>query len=186
MLPFDCEIDISIDETCWLDKKIAAPDWIKDVVGITLEHILPELSLDTYPKDSSVVISLLLTNDQRIQSLNREFRSLDKPTNVLSFPDTDLSEDALKETSIFKEALALGDIAFAEETIRREAIEQKKSLGNHFAHLIVHGVLHLAGYDHINDDEAEHMEALEVQILAKLKIDNPYELNGNSARMVLD
>lgn len=105
-------------------------------------------------------LSILLTNDDHIQQLNRDFRNKDKPTNVLSFPD---GEDDY-----------LGDIAVAFETIKREAEEQNKTIHHHFIHMLVHGVLHLKGYDHESDEEAEEMEALEIKILADMGIKNPY------------
>ena len=105
-------------------------------------------------------LSILLTNDGHIQQLNRDFRDKDKPTNVLSFPD---GEDGY-----------LGDIAIAYETIKREAEEQEKEIHHHFIHMLVHGLLHLKGYDHETDEEAEEMEALEIKILADMGIKNPY------------
>lgn len=106
-------------------------------------------------------IAIVFSDDAQVQTLNRDFRGKDKTTNVLSFPS-----DAEDEW---------GDIILAYETIAREAHEQGKPFKAHLTHLIVHGVLHLLGYDHIEDDEAEEMEALEITILAQLAIDNPYE-----------
>lgn len=99
-------------------------------------------------------------DDTEIRELNHQFRGQDKPTNVLSFPD---GVDGY-----------LGDIAISLETIKREAIEQQKSPDDHLAHMVVHGVLHLLGYDHENDADATEMETLEINILAKMGIDNPY------------
>lgn len=117
--------------------------------------------------------SLLFTSDAEVHALNREWRSRDKPTNVLSFPMLERGE---------LEALApegppemLGDIALAYETCAREAAEKGVTLEAHATHLIVHGLLHLAGHDHVDSDEqAEAMEALETRILAKLGIADPY------------
>jgi probable rRNA maturation factor len=106
-------------------------------------------------------LSILLTNDKNIQQLNKNFRDKDKPTNVLSFPADDEGE-------------YMGDIAVAFETIKREAIEQDKSFHHHFIHMLIHGILHLDGYDHETDEEAEEMEALEIKILADMGIKNPY------------
>lgn len=120
-----------------------------------------------------LVASLLFTTDAEVHALNREWRQRDKPTNVLSFPMLERAE---------LEALApdgppemLGDIALAHETCAREAAEKGIPLEAHAAHLIVHGLLHLAGHDHVmSDEQAEAMEGLETRILAKLGIADPY------------
>lgn len=114
---------------------------------------------------ASADVSLLIASADEQQRLNRDFRGKDKPTNVLSFP-TDFVDGV--------DGLPLGDIACCPDVIRREALEQGKALEQHWAHMIVHGVLHLAGYDHVDDAEAEAMEALEVKLLAQLGFDNPY------------
>jgi len=107
-------------------------------------------------------VSLLLGDDASIAALNKEFRAKDGPTNVLSFPPAG------------GEAGFLGDIALAAETIAAEAEFQGKSLDNHAAHIVVHGFLHLLGYDHMNEADAEKMEARERTILASLGIADPY------------
>ncbi|MFX7296868.1 rRNA maturation RNase YbeY, partial [Acinetobacter baumannii] len=103
--------------------------------------------------------------------LNLQYREKDKPTNVLSFP-SDIPEEVLP----MLDALPLGDLVICIPVVLQEALEQKKTAQNHFAHLLVHGVLHLLGYDHeISDEDAEEMEGLEIEILAKLNIANPYQ-----------
>ena len=118
----------------------------------------------------NVEVAVMLTDDAAIRVLNKDFRGIDKPTNVLSFPapETDgaENEDAAPR--------ALGDIAIAYETLRREACDEAKPFLNHLSHLAVHGFLHLIGYDHETDDEADEMEALEIAILAQLGIPDPY------------
>jgi probable rRNA maturation factor len=111
-------------------------------------------------------VSLLLTDDASIQVLNREWRGKDKPTNVLSFPSP--------EPPGHHSPRHLGDIALAYETLVREAEDESKPLAHHYAHLIVHGVLHLLGYDHEVEAEADIMEGLEVKALATLGIADPY------------
>lgn len=106
-------------------------------------------------------IAMALGDDAFVQGLNGQFRGKDAPTNVLSFPSG---------TSGF-----LGDIALARETLLREAEEQAKSPRDHAIHLIVHGILHLLGYDHDTDEQAGDMEALEVRVLGRLGIANPYK-----------
>lgn len=120
--------------------------------------------------DHELELSFVFTDDSEIQDLNRDFRGKDKPTNVLSFPQIDWDDDMP-----LIPVLNLGDNIMAFETIEREAQEQQKSIHDHTAHMLVHGVLHLCGYDHIQNDEAERMEALEVKILHELGINNPYE-----------
>lgn len=120
-----------------------------------------------------LVASLLFTSDAEVHVLNREWRARDKPTNVLSFPM--LEREELESLAADGPPVMLGDIALAAETCAREAAEKGITLEAHAAHLIVHGLLHLAGHDHVGSDEqAEAMEALETAILAKLGIADPY------------
>lgn len=120
-----------------------------------------------------LIVSLLFTSDAEVHALNREWRDRDKPTNVLSFPM--MEQEELQDLAPDGPPAMLGDIALAHETCAREAAEKGVSLEHHAAHLIVHGLLHLAGHDHVNsDEEAEQMEALETAILAKLGIADPY------------
>lgn len=113
-------------------------------------------------------VNIRFTDNEEIQQLNRDFRQKDRPTNVLSFPFE--IPDFLEE-----EIFTLGDIIIAMPVIESEAQEQEKQIENHLAHMVVHGILHLLGFDHIEDEDAEEMEALEIAILAKLGIDNPYQ-----------
>jgi probable rRNA maturation factor len=117
--------------------------------------------------------SLLFTSDAEVHALNREWRGRDKPTNVLSFPM--LERDDLLALGADGPPELLGDIALAHETCAREAAEKGVSLADHAAHLIVHGLLHLAGHDHVESDtQAEAMERLEIAALEKLAIADPY------------
>lgn len=112
-------------------------------------------------------LSLVFTNDEAIRAINAEWRQKDKATNVLSFPAFDVAPG--EEPNVM-----LGDIIIARETVEREALEESKPFDNHLTHLFVHGLLHLLGYDHENDEDAEIMEGLEREILAKLAIPDPY------------
>lgn len=104
-------------------------------------------------------------DDASQRELNKQWRQIDKPTNVLSFPQIEPFSPVLG---------LLGDITLARETLEREAAELGKSFTDHFTHLVVHGFLHILGYDHIDESEALVMEGLETQILATLGIDDPY------------
>lgn len=106
-------------------------------------------------------LSIALSDDKHIQTLNRAYREKDKPTNVLSFP-------------IAPPAPLLGDIVLAYETLDREAKDKAIRFEDHLAHLLIHGFLHLQGYDHQNEADASEMEGLEIKALARLNIDNPY------------
>lgn len=118
--------------------------------------------------------AILLADDATLQRLNADFRAKDKPTNVLSFPAIPLPGIAQADN--------LGDIALAFETCAREAEEEGKALSHHMMHLVVHGILHLLGYDHETDAEADVMEAREVAILATLGIADPYAGAEGGAR----
>lgn len=115
-------------------------------------------------------LTLRIVNDAESQALNRDYRGKDKPTNVLSFPfEAPDFADAIGVSNHY-----LGDLAICAGVVAKEAAEQGKPLNHHWAHMVVHGVLHLLGYDHIKSAEAEQMEALERTILASLKIPDPY------------
>ncbi|MBD58586.1 MAG: rRNA maturation RNase YbeY [Citromicrobium sp.] len=117
--------------------------------------------------------SLLFTTDAEVHALNQGWRDKDKPTNVLSFPM--LEREELLALDPEGPPVLLGDIALAQETCAREAAEKGRPLQDHAAHLVIHGLLHLAGLDHeISAEDAEEMEALEVKALAKLGIADPY------------
>ncbi len=118
-------------------------------------------------------LAVMLTDDVGIRTLNGNWRGIDKPTNVLSFPALQPVGDVPDDMPRM-----LGDIAIAYETTRREADEEDKPFEHHLSHLAVHGFLHLIGYDHENDDDAEAMEALEREILAQLGIPDPYAGSG--------
>jgi len=120
-----------------------------------------------------LIASVLFTSDEEVHVLNREWRDRDKPTNVLSFPM--LEREELEDLAPEGPPAMLGDIALAYATCAREAAEKGVTLDAHATHLIVHGLLHLAGHDHVDSDEqAEAMERLETRILAKLGLADPY------------
>lgn len=157
------ELEIDIEEP-W-----PSADWpaLAERAAAALAQVAPELA---NPRLSA---SLLFTSDAEVHALNREWRQRDKPTNVLSFPMFE-REDLLALASVGPPEL-LGDIALAYETCAREAAEKGVSLEDHAAHLIVHGMLHLAGYDHeLGETEAIAMENLETKALALIGVGDPY------------
>jgi probable rRNA maturation factor len=118
-------------------------------------------------------LAVLLADDAAVRRLNAQWRGIDKPTNVLSFPPAGMPGDAT--------VTSLGDIAIAHETTAREAEADGKPFADHLSHLAVHGFLHLMGYDHAKDGEAETMEQLERAILARLGVPDPYATSRATA-----
>jgi probable rRNA maturation factor len=158
----DLEIEVEAD---WPSP----PDWeeLAELAATTLARIAPELA---HPRLS---VSILFANDAEVHTLNREWRGKDKPTNVLSFPM--LGREELLALPAEGPPELLGDLALALETCEREAADKSISLEHHTAHLIIHGLLHLAGYDHeISPEDARQMESLEIMALALMGIADPY------------
>ena len=150
---------LSRDSESWPDEAI-----LLALCEKVVEKASKELALQA---NAETELSLVFTDDGEIQSLNAQWRGKDKPTNVLSFPAFPIkSGDPLP--------VMLGDVILACETVMREAQEEDKPLQNHIAHLVLHGFLHLLGYDHETVADAEIMEGLERQVLATLAIPDPY------------
>ncbi len=147
---------------------ISAEGWPDDAVA-TVQRAARAALAGFADADAMGEVSVALMDDASIRLLNREYRNRDAATNVLSFP---LDEDA--DLLPPGEAAPLGDIAVALETVQREAVTEEKAFSDHLSHMIVHGTLHLLGYDHELDDEAEEMEALEREVLATIGIADPY------------
>lgn len=158
------DIQISVEEGNWPDEGAllafaspvleAAAAFLASEEKQPLPKVAPELSL-------------VFTDDASMRAINAEWRNQDKPTNVLSFPAFPVMPGSMPGPM-------LGDIIVARETLEREAVELDKSFDQHLTHLLVHGFLHLFGYDHMEDDEAERMESLETRILARLGLSDPY------------
>ena len=152
-------IEVEIDDEAWLPALSLTEDETQALIGRAAQAALSAERL-TDVAGSAVVV--MLTDNEAVQALNGRFRGQDKPTNVLSFPAPQNPEGHL------------GDIALALGVCVREAGEQGKSLADHLCHLTVHGTLHLLGYDHETDAEAELMEGLERALLAGLGVTDPY------------
>lgn len=161
-------VDLAIEARGWPDERTLT-SWFDAALRAASE----ELALG----DGLAMgeISVVLCDDTSMQAINREHRGQDKPTNILSFPGLEAKElaDMTGATPFL-----LGDLVFAVETIEREALAAGVSVHHHMVHLIVHGFLHLLGYDHELDNEAEAMETLETRILANLDIPDPYRVGG--------
>jgi len=126
------------------------------------------------PESGGVTIVVRVVDDEEGLALNQTYRQKPSTTNILSFP-YELPEELLAIPELQVQPAHLGDLVVCDSVVNQEAEEQNKTLQQHWAHLIVHGVLHLQGYDHIEDDEAEQMEALEIETLDKLGFKNPYK-----------
>jgi probable rRNA maturation factor len=166
MTGFSSSISLPLTEVlvvadCWR----AEPD-AEAIILSAIEAAAASVDADT----GDAELAVMLTDDAGIRTLNQNWRGIDKPTNVLSFPA--LQPPGGVETD--DAPRMLGDIAIAYETTRREADEEQKPFNHHLSHLAVHGFLHLVGYDHEKDGEAEVMESLERDILKQLGIPDPY------------
>ena len=139
--------------------------WPEGLDARAEEAVLEALRQSKAKVTGAAELSVVLTDDEEQRELNRDWRGMDKSTNVLSFPQI----EPFGEVSGI-----LGDIIMARETLEREAAEMGVSFEDHFTHLMVHGFLHILGYDHIEDDQALVMESLETQILASLGVADPY------------
>lgn len=155
-------IEFQILDDRWLDKEY---NW-EELARRSFEMCTHMLDFGIL---SECEVSMVLTNDPHIQELNKTYRGKDKPTNVLSFP---LQEDL----NTLATGDMLGDIILSFETVLNEAIDQDKKFEHHAAHLMIHGFLHLLGYDHETDEEADEMEKIEIDILKALDIKNPYDV----------
>ena len=166
-------IFISQDEPAWANALPNVEDIADSVVSLTFEYITRLKKIDFLDGQKPVILNLSLSNNKLVQELNREYRGIDKPTNVLSFATID-DPDFYNDLALYEE-VELGDIIIALETLEQEAELKQISLHNHFCHLLTHGLLHLLGFDHIEDNEAEYMENAEIKILEKMNIPNPYK-----------
>lgn len=145
-----------------LDLRVAEPAWTETLPGLT-DICQTALNAGAVHQKAAGEVSLLLTNDEEIQTLNRDWRGKDKPTDVLSFPADPV------------DAPFLGDIAISLGVCQKDAASREIALDQHLAHLLIHGFLHLLGHDHKDDTEAAEMESLEIAALASLGWPDPYK-----------
>lgn len=159
VLSHPLDIDLLVEAGTWPDEEV-------------LQHLVERAAGATFAEigaawSGTSELSVVFSNDDSIRELNAGWRGKDKPTNVLSFPAFPISGGGSLPPM-------LGDIVLAAETVSREAELEQKSIENHISHLVIHGLLHLLGYDHETDAEAEEMEAAERAALARLAIPDPY------------
>lgn len=168
-------VEVNLGDELWQEENKLVVKNLKSLI----KKIVPKTSLKSLvEKGADIEISVLLTNDAQIRDLNKKYRNQDKVTDVLSFPllDTSLIKNGeLSKIGLETNLVALGDIILARETIKKDAIQRSKSFIDHLTHLVIHGLLHLIGYDHEkNAKDAKIMEYLEVKLLKELDISNPY------------
>lgn len=162
-MPDALSIDVVVESPLW-DREPGAETAVRRALAEAAA------ALSTKPAELAIV----LTDDSAIRALNREWRSIDRPTNVLSFPMQGLPPKSGGKRASSGPPVLLGDIVIAYETTAEEARAEYKPFRDHLVHLAVHGFLHLLGYDHDSDSDAEAMEGIERSILARLDIPDPY------------
>lgn len=163
----------SVAQELDVDISIQDPEWnsIPEVESVVEKSVRTTMLMAPQPeriRAKAIEISVLLANDDLMHVLNREYRNKDNPTNVLTFASLDSEDFFIGDT------VGLGDVALSYQTIDREAREEGRFFRDHLMHLVVHGTLHLLGYNHKQEGEAIIMEALEIRILEKLGVQNPY------------
>ncbi len=169
------DIDICVEDARWL----AALPEVAAVCARACAAALDSCGVAAYAGEAGV--AMLLTGDEQMQDLNRRYRDQDKPTNVLSFPQVVLHPEhlaVLAQDSRAHVPIILGDIALGYDTMAREAEAEGKTIADHTSHLVVHATLHLLGYDHLEERQAQAMEAKEAAILAALGVNDPYAALG--------
>lgn len=173
-------LDVLIEAARWTDADAAV---VRRAVRAALDAAAADGALGSpSPIATAPVVELAvsLSDDAGIRDLNCQYRGRDRATNVLSFAALDAGPGEIPASVVAGMPLLLGDVVIARETCAREATAAGKGFDDHLTHLVVHGVLHLVGYDHIDEDEAEAMEALERRVLAGLGIGDPYR-DGDGA-----
>lgn len=166
-------LDIDIEEKRWLKSLPDVSEIAEKVKNAAIDHVLRNADVDVLKTNKPLIISVCLSSDEHVREFNRNFRNIDKPTNVLTFANMDFA-DFKAENEMFDE-IDLGSIIVAYETMQKEADIENITLHAHFCHLLTHGILHILGFDHIKDEDAEYMEGFEKSILHNLGISDPYK-----------
>lgn len=175
------KLNMTKNQIVRLEIEVASKPWEK-VEGLQKRlNAAAELTLSVLPETLLPVarwaqLTVLLTTDKSVQNLNRDFRAIDKPTNVLSFPQFERKDIVRMGKMNLPEGqeIYVGDLAVAYDTTRKEARAESKELLDHLTHLVIHGILHLFGFDHDTDGKAARMEKLEKEIMATLGLPDPY------------
>ncbi len=166
-------LNLSVNHSAWTEMvDFDVYKTTEELKNLTFDYVAETMSYDLLAQKKTFMVNVCLSDDEEVHKLNKEFRGVDKPTNVLSFANID--DDDFDEMLKVADEVELGDIILAFETLQREANIKNISIYAHYCHLVVHGFLHILGFDHQDDEEAEEMESLETEILALFSIDDPY------------
>lgn len=160
-------IDLLIQNKSWKKQKDINLNLMEDTFKAVYNHLKVPIC------KRNIEVSITLSDDKNIRVLNKEYRHKDKSTNVLTFSLYNNKKDIFRDMETLP-VMCLGDMVFSYETIEKEAEEQNKTFKNHFTHMLIHSYLHLFAYDHIKVKERKEMEGIEIEILKKFGIDNPY------------
>ncbi|MCH8861831.1 MAG: rRNA maturation RNase YbeY [Proteobacteria bacterium] len=170
-------VDVNIPEERWLERL----PWLETLAVEAARDACLAGGASVIPAEAMAEMSLTFADDNYMQELNARYRGIESPTNVLSFPAASVADFPVNPADFSvspaegpRPELLLGDLVLGFETVVKEAENQGKRLGDHVAHLVIHGVLHLLGFDHVQDDQAARMERLETSIMENLGIDDPY------------
>ncbi len=161
-MPQQSEIE-TVNDSTPMDLEIQR---VVDHPGVPADEDLRRWAEVALDGEGAVMVNIRVVDEAEGWALNKQWRQRDSATNVLSFP---------ADSPAVNEARILGDVVLCAPVVLREAVEQGKEAAHHWAHLLIHGLLHLLGYDHIDGDKAEQMEAREIELLARLGISNPYQ-----------
>ncbi len=159
----ECSTKLDTTLSSLLDLDYQNPEDYDDIPD---ESTLTRWIEKAYQLDKAYTVSIRIVASEEAEALNKQYRNKDYATNILSFP--------FDPPPIPMEIVHLGDLVLCKEVVEKEALEQHKAIGDHWAHMIIHGILHLQGYDHISETDANEMESLEISLLEDLGVTNPY------------